>query len=103
MAVSHQSFPAPFCRRDGYLPGVQALLRSVRLVGGRYPFIVLYTAGVGADAVRALAQEGCLMQFTEQFHPQGALRCAVLVVRRVPPHGPCIAPIPCPSPGMPLV
>ena len=32
-------------RRDAYLPGVQALFRSVRRTGSTYPFIVLYTAG----------------------------------------------------------
>lgn len=41
----HRLVPPP-CR-DGYLPGVQALARSLRLVGGRYPMIVMYTKGVG--------------------------------------------------------
>ncbi|GAB4820707.1 hypothetical protein N2152v2_007753 [Parachlorella kessleri] len=57
--------------KDNYLPGVQALLRSVRLVGGSYPFIVLYTKGVSQSAVDALRQEGCVMQFAEQFQPKG--------------------------------
>lgn len=57
--------------KDNYLPGVQALLRSVRLVGGSYPFIVLYTKGVSQSAVEALRQEGCVMQFAEQFQPKG--------------------------------
>lgn len=30
-------------RRDAYLPGVQALARSLRLVRTRYPLIVMYT------------------------------------------------------------
>lgn len=66
--------PAPLpppLRRDAYLPGVQAQYRSLRLVGCSRPLIVLYTAGVSAEAVEALAAEGCAMQFTAQFHPKG--------------------------------
>ena len=35
-----------WCGRDGYLPGVQALFRSMQLVGSRHPLVVLYTNGV---------------------------------------------------------
>ena len=33
----------PLLRRDAYLPGVQALARSLRLVRARYPLLVMYT------------------------------------------------------------
>lgn len=36
----------PACCRDAYLPGVQALHRSLRLVGSRYPLLVMYTHSV---------------------------------------------------------
>lgn len=35
--------PPIYPRRDAYLPGVQALARSLRLVRTRYPLIVMYT------------------------------------------------------------
>ncbi|PSC72665.1 glycosyl transferase isoform B [Micractinium conductrix] len=57
--------------KDGYLPGVQALARSLRLVGGRYPMIVMYTKGVGQSALGALRDEGLHLQFTEQFEAEG--------------------------------
>ena len=36
----------PACCRDAYLPGAQALHRSLRLVGSRYPLLVMYTDSV---------------------------------------------------------
>lgn len=61
--------------KDAYLPGVQALHRSLRLVGARHPIIVLYTAGVGDAALGALREdeEGgvLLLRYTEQFEADG--------------------------------
>lgn len=38
---------ASWCaRRDAYLPGVQALYRSMQVVGCRHPLIVMHTKGV---------------------------------------------------------
>lgn len=38
--------PLGLARRDAYLPGVQALYRSLRLVACRHPLIVMHTHGV---------------------------------------------------------
>lgn len=43
----------------------------MRSVGSSYPLIVMYTAGAGQEAVETLRSEGCLMQFTKKFNPNG--------------------------------
>lgn len=40
------ALPRANMRRDAYLPGVQALHRSMQVVGCRYPLIVMHTKGV---------------------------------------------------------
>ncbi|KAI7845862.1 hypothetical protein COHA_000596 [Chlorella ohadii] len=67
--MSHSS---PSERLDAYLPGVQALARSLRLVRTRYPLIVMYTRTCSQSALEALASEpGVQLQFTEQFEADG--------------------------------
>eukprot|EP00887_Chlorella_sp_A99_P002666 scaffold6.g2666.t1 len=57
--------------KDAYLPGVQALARSLETMGATYPLVVLHTAGVGGDALGALRAEGCQLRAAEPFHPPG--------------------------------
>jgi hypothetical protein len=45
LAPAH-SLRLPPGRRDAYLPGVQALYRSLRLVESLHPLIVMHTRGV---------------------------------------------------------
>ena len=58
--------------QGAYLRGVQALYRSLRRVGARHRLVVLYTAGVGDAALRALSKEGgMLLRYTQQFEADG--------------------------------
>ncbi|KAL4442944.1 hypothetical protein ABPG77_008435 [Micractinium sp. CCAP 211/92] len=57
--------------KDAYLPGVQALHRSMQVVGCRYPLIVMHTKGVSQAALDAVSREGMTLCFTEQFAAEG--------------------------------
>ncbi|KAL4457668.1 hypothetical protein ABPG75_012533 [Micractinium tetrahymenae] len=57
--------------KDAYLPGVQALYRSMQVVGCRYPLIVMFTKGVSQAALDAVSREGMTLYFTEQFAAEG--------------------------------
>jgi len=64
--------------RDGYLPGVQALARSLQAVGTRHQLLVMYTPDtLSTTAVGALQQEpGCQPLPVERYMPAGAcLQC----------------------------
>ncbi|KAL4442954.1 hypothetical protein ABPG77_008445 [Micractinium sp. CCAP 211/92] len=64
---------ATLLTRDGYLPGVQALARSLRGVGSRHPLLVIYTADtLSSAAVAALeAEPGCEPLAVERYVPPG--------------------------------
>lgn len=57
--------------KDAYLPGVQALYRSMQVVGCRHPLIVMHTKGVSQAALDAVSSEGMTLYFTEQFAAEG--------------------------------
>ena len=60
-------------RRDSYLMGVQALLRSLRGVGAAHPLAVMFTADTLSEAaVQALTLEGAEMLAVERYLPDGA-------------------------------
>lgn len=61
--------------RDGYLPGAQALARSLRKVGSRHPLLVIYTADtLSSAAVAALeAEPGCKPLAVERYVPPGGV------------------------------
>lgn len=50
---------------------MQALARSLRVVGSTYPLIVLYNGAVSHNALEALQTEGCELRFTQPFNPEG--------------------------------
>jgi hypothetical protein len=64
--------------RDSYVPGVVALIKSLRLVASQYPLVVMYTADtLSVQAVTKLRCEGCVMRQTERFIP-GMLACNLI-------------------------
>ncbi|PRW55990.1 glycosyl transferase [Chlorella sorokiniana] len=71
-AHGHRRAYVTLLTKDAYLPGVQALARSLRLVRARYPLIVMYTRTCSQSALEALASEpGVQLQFAEQFEADG--------------------------------
>lgn len=60
-------------RRDTYLPGVQALARSLAAVQAAHPLLVMYTADtLSCSAVAALQQEpGCQPLAVQRYSPPG--------------------------------
>ncbi|KAL4457680.1 hypothetical protein ABPG75_012545 [Micractinium tetrahymenae] len=72
--VAGQRFAyATLLTRDGYLPGVQALARSLQAVGSRHPLLVIYTGDtLSSAAVAALeAEPGCQPLAVERYVPPG--------------------------------
>ena len=60
--------------RDRYLPGVQALARSLQAVGAAHPLLVMHTPDtLSAEAVAALHGEpGCEPLRIQRYRPPGA-------------------------------
>lgn len=60
-------------RRDSYLPGVQALARSLAAVRARHPLLVMHTPDtLSAAAAAAVQQEpGCQLLAVEWYMPAG--------------------------------
>eukprot|EP00877_Chromochloris_zofingiensis_P003594 jgi/Chrzof1/13235/Cz07g25200.t1 len=56
--------------RDGYLRGVQVLARSLRIVHGRYPLIVLHTGTLSPDSLATLCKEGCYLHQVPAYLPK---------------------------------
>eukprot|EP00887_Chlorella_sp_A99_P002734 scaffold6.g2734.t1 len=57
--------------RDSYLPGVQALARSLHAVGTRHPLLVMHTGALTPEAAAALAREpGC--HLVQHYQPEGS-------------------------------
>ena len=78
--VALQLCPCPLpclvCR-DSYLPGVQALARSLAAVCTAYPLLVMYTADtLPPSAVAALQREPvCEPLAVERYLPPGGFLC----------------------------
>jgi alpha-N-acetylglucosamine transferase len=61
-------------RRDSYLPGVQALQRSLLAVGSLHSLIVMITPDTVSEcAVDVLENEGCVVQAIERYVPGGRI------------------------------
>ena len=52
------AYTTTLCNGDGYLPGVEALGKSLEAHGTKVPRIVLVTADVGANARTRLTEQG---------------------------------------------
>lgn len=65
--------PWPALRRDTYLPGVQALARSLAAVQAAHPLLVLYTPDTLSPAALAALQReaGCQPLAVQRYHPPG--------------------------------
>ena len=66
--------PPALCR-DSYLPGVQALARSLAAVHAAHPLLIMYTADtLSPGAMAALEREaGCQPLAVQRYHPPGGL------------------------------
>lgn len=60
--------------QPGYLPGVRALNRSLRLVGSAHPLVVMVTPGLDAASRAVLADEGALVREVAPISPDGGVR-----------------------------
>lgn len=60
--------------QPGYLPGVRALNRSLRLVGSAHPLVVMVTGGVDAASRQVLLDDGALVREVEPISPDGGVR-----------------------------
>ena len=60
--------------QPGYLPGVRALNRSLRLVGSAHPLVVMVTDGVDAASRQVLADDGCTVREVAPISPDGGVR-----------------------------
>ncbi len=56
------AYVTTLCNGDGYLPGIEALGKSLELAGAEHPKLVLVTADVPATARQQLLKEGWLVR-----------------------------------------